>query len=928
MNNPNINVFVGGPINTKAPSAYKTKVLKGNLPFETQVTDADTIYIVKNDFDLNSQTVDIPEGCVLEFDGGSISGGKIEGNNTGIVAPLVKVFDSDTLLLGTWNNKELYAEWFGAVAGGENSAIEEQISLSESNLLALQAAIYSAMSTGIPLQLLTGTYIVKHGLQWDTTSVEYESKTLTIRGNGSNNTILRLPDGELDRIVDGQIEARGGVPYTLTPIPEDPTKNTIREIRVYDRWISGGLKTNHPANIHFIGLCFDKNARSNVKDSAWLAQHYPVDYYTRRVNQETSEVIIQGPFQPTYLYYAESSNCLHFYGSYENLSVKDICVKDRYASGVSFGNPEVTGITVIEHIYEDGDDSARYGARESLYPLIICPKITIQDCMCNIQIEPVASQQIARTGKIIRTEIFNCVLSSLEFNEGDTASLESSFVCRDCVFDTGYFNLEGNYPILIENCIFHMNTTRSVIWNDVVFRNCKFFIDTWFNDNTIPSIYPRLLSKVIDGNTVFYAPKPIFDNCTFKTTVERPEGASGSLFIAAANTPSYEITFKDCDFDLDLNAPLFSAAYGFIAKISGCVFNVTGDTLIAFGSFGYNRRQIVDGEEVAVSVVSHAEVYFKDSKILNNQGFTVTPRNYNHNRGKISGVFNGVKSFIKSGAGLTGVDGSDMIIMADENDTVTGKVYPKGVTIIREGISYKYTSETDGIAITDFIATLLKKVVTSAERAGLVNLPVLPIEVYDNDLHKVLYSKLAWDENPITITVPSKAGSSSPIFFTANPFTKGRTYKGTATGSNGKLLFFSKTNPSDTYTKPEGCIDASTGNGDTFVAVDPAVYPYVGVTSNNAYEIVFSCALGEVTWLDTLGNALGTSYNTGDLSNYVQKSETVGLLKNDGTVDTNTYVPAITGGTTGNVPKIKEDGTLEDSGKAAGNIPTDNNSNE
>ena len=61
-----------------------------------------------------------------------------------------------------------------------------------------------------------------------------------------------------------------------------------------------------------------------------------------------------------------------------------------------------------------------------------------------------------------------------------------------------------------------------------------------------------------------------------------------------------------------------------------------------------------------------------------------------------------------------------------------------------------------------------------------------------------------------------------------------------------------------------------------------------------------------------------------DLSNYVQKSQTAGLMKNDGTIDTNSYVSDVSGkadkvssATNGNFAGLNASGNLTDSGKKA-----------
>lgn len=100
-----INVNVGGPI--QADCRYKTKVLKGNLSFESQVTDVNTKYIVKWDFSLN-QDITMPEYCIIEFDGGSINGNshRIYGVDTVMIYnQLLSEILFDVDLEGTWIHK-------------------------------------------------------------------------------------------------------------------------------------------------------------------------------------------------------------------------------------------------------------------------------------------------------------------------------------------------------------------------------------------------------------------------------------------------------------------------------------------------------------------------------------------------------------------------------------------------------------------------------------------------------------------------------------------------------------------------------------------------------------------------------------------------------------------------------------------------------
>lgn len=78
------------------------------------LSDSNTIYEIRYDFDLNGKTLEVPENCTLKFEGGSLNNGTIKGNETYIQAIQTKIFSKLTLL-GIYSNKDTYVEWFGAI---------------------------------------------------------------------------------------------------------------------------------------------------------------------------------------------------------------------------------------------------------------------------------------------------------------------------------------------------------------------------------------------------------------------------------------------------------------------------------------------------------------------------------------------------------------------------------------------------------------------------------------------------------------------------------------------------------------------------------------------------------------------------------------------------------------------------------------------
>ena len=115
------------------------------------------IYIIRYDFQILKDII-IPDGSVLQFEGGSISGKcTLTGINTGVISPLVKIINDDVKIGGTWNVPIAYPEWFGAKGDGvsdDADAIQKSFCLHCP--VFLQCKIYGV---GKPIKLVEATTI-------------------------------------------------------------------------------------------------------------------------------------------------------------------------------------------------------------------------------------------------------------------------------------------------------------------------------------------------------------------------------------------------------------------------------------------------------------------------------------------------------------------------------------------------------------------------------------------------------------------------------------------------------------------------------------------------------------------------------------------------------------------------------------------------
>jgi hypothetical protein len=86
-----------------------------NVLTQAMVNTANTIYHIQYDYDLNGETITLPAGCVLEFEGGSLANGTLAGSNTAIDADNVVIFGDDIIVSGTWLIPNIYSDWFANI---------------------------------------------------------------------------------------------------------------------------------------------------------------------------------------------------------------------------------------------------------------------------------------------------------------------------------------------------------------------------------------------------------------------------------------------------------------------------------------------------------------------------------------------------------------------------------------------------------------------------------------------------------------------------------------------------------------------------------------------------------------------------------------------------------------------------------------------
>lgn len=149
---------------------------------QSMISKENTIYIIQYDYNLNKQTITIPSGCVLQFEGGSINNGTINGNNSIIYATPNSIKDID--IIGLWNNKEVSTNIFKKK---DAKAIKNALVLS--NKILLEPVIYEIDT---PIQLISNKIIEGTGENCVLKATSNVECVIDLAINDGNNSIQNL----------------------------------------------------------------------------------------------------------------------------------------------------------------------------------------------------------------------------------------------------------------------------------------------------------------------------------------------------------------------------------------------------------------------------------------------------------------------------------------------------------------------------------------------------------------------------------------------------------------------------------------------------------------------------------------------------------------------------------------------------------------
>lgn len=175
--------------------------VKKNIITQDMINKSNTIYEIRYDFDLNGAEITIPEGCVLDFQGGSLNNGTITGNNTDIKAFDNIVIFQRILINGTWIVVNIYSSWFDF--NFENNSnnkknLQNLFNLTSDNFygnvhILKQDYYLSVDNNGYGIEINSNTSLHLHG------------RLLLNSNNYTNYDIVRIANKKNITIIGGEI---------------------------------------------------------------------------------------------------------------------------------------------------------------------------------------------------------------------------------------------------------------------------------------------------------------------------------------------------------------------------------------------------------------------------------------------------------------------------------------------------------------------------------------------------------------------------------------------------------------------------------------------------------------------------------------------------------------------------------------------------
>ena len=152
-----------------------------------------TIYIIQYDYCLAGQTIEVPENCVLEFQGGSFRNGNLVLNGS-YIRGAFESFKSSLTVSGSVKNDKVFTEWWEMPEKDCYSQFKDIIRISNNSL--------------VPIFFRKGKYVFKNDNKHETItqSIDFNDSTITLDTNGFEHFQLKISNSKYEDVDSEDLE--------------------------------------------------------------------------------------------------------------------------------------------------------------------------------------------------------------------------------------------------------------------------------------------------------------------------------------------------------------------------------------------------------------------------------------------------------------------------------------------------------------------------------------------------------------------------------------------------------------------------------------------------------------------------------------------------------------------------------------------------
>lgn len=250
----------GGSVTPSAFSASTTGVVctvtdstkreLRNTLTTVMISEPNTIYEIRYDFDLDGETIELNEGCVLKFEGGRFKNGILKGNNTHIVESKAQLFDS-IILRGSFDVPFLYYDNFGVIADTEDNNNSDIINKTNDFI---KSTNINTLTFASSLYYINKQIVIELNPREETLNMIGHSVTIKATESFSENYLLRINYTSFGTITKTIIEGLTFDCRSLTGGIYIPNGNDIRiyNIQIINLGVDKkGLLITSGGGLHF-----------------------------------------------------------------------------------------------------------------------------------------------------------------------------------------------------------------------------------------------------------------------------------------------------------------------------------------------------------------------------------------------------------------------------------------------------------------------------------------------------------------------------------------------------------------------------------------------------------------------------------------------------------------------------------------------------